>query len=523
MGIFLAALPLLVAIVMLAVLQRSGLQTSLATLGIAIGVALVVPTLRLSLYQLLLALGSGFATSLTVLSVLFPALLLYQLQQAQGSMSVLARGITRFCPERDLLVLFIVLGIAPFVESVSGFGVGTVVAIPILVALGFEPLQAAVVGLFGQIAVPWGALAVGIAVGAQLTKLDPGMLGATTALITAPLPILFGIAALVMSGGIRAIRRHWLVACLAGILLVGGEWFFSQVPGIELAGALASLLSGALLGIWGYLLARRTNRFGKGNVGEENLVGLAARPNAAARVYPQSSLDASVSPNVAPHFWLIVVPYIILTITLLLSRLIIPVRDWLQMHVVVGVPSLGLSLPLLYIPGFWVLLAALSVIPLLRISRAEVQQIIARTWRQFFPGAVAILCFLAASQVMNASGMITVLGVAAATLGSNYDWVAPWLGALGGWLTGSNAGGNAMFALLQKSVSVRAGLSLNWVMGAQNGAASIATMVSPARVILATTTAGLLGKESSIVRKIGPIVLVAIVVIMMLLVGITAR
>src|SRR5438270_10609341 len=238
---------------MLIILRRSGLQASLVTLGLAIGIALAVPSLRISVVNLLIAIGTGISSSLLVLSVLFPALLLYQLQQTKQGMSVLAGGIARQCPDRDLLVLLIVLGLAPFVESVSGFGVGTVVVIPILIAVGFDALQAATLGLLGQIAVPWGALAVGTVLGADLTGLNSGMLGAYTALVTAPLPIMFGLVALAMSGGRGALRRWWLAAIVAGAVLTGGEWLFSQVPGAELAGVLASLLSLALLILWSYV------------------------------------------------------------------------------------------------------------------------------------------------------------------------------------------------------------------------------------------------------------------------------
>ncbi len=508
MEILLAALPLVVALVMLAVLQRSALQTSIVTLAVAIGIAVAVPSLRLSLNHLLVALASGISSSLTVLYILFPALLLYQLQQTKDGMNVLARGIARLCPDRDLLVLLIVLGIAPFGESVSGFGVGTVIVIPILMAMGIDTLQAAMLGLLGQVAVPWGGLAVGTAIGAQLTRLDPGVLGAYTALITAPLPFGFGLVALAMVGGRAALQRRWVSACVAGLVLVGGEWLFSQVPGIELAGALASLLSLALLATWGYILARRSPQ---ASVNRENIL-----PNTSGE-----EPHVENSSNALP-LWRVVASYAFLTGTLLLSRLVLPIRDWLQTHVVLSASTIALHLPILYNPGFLVLLSAFASVPLLHISSAEVGKTIVRTWRQFAPGAVAILCFLAASQVMNASGMTTVLGSAAATLGSNYGWIAPWLGAVGGWLTGSNTGGNAMFALLQKDVSLRAHLPLNWVMGAQNGAGSIATMVSPSRIVLAATTAGLLGKESYILRKVGPAVLVAVAIIMLLLVVITS-
>jgi len=514
--IILSALPLVAAIVMLIILRRSGLQASLVTLGVAIGIALTIPSLRISIANLLIAIGTGISSSLLVLSVLFPALLLYQLQQAKKGMSVLAEGIARLCPDRDLLVLLIVLGLAPFVESVSGFGVGTVVVIPILMAVGFDALQAATLGLLGQIAVPWGALAVGTVLGADLTGLNSGTLGAYTALVTAPLPIMFGLVALAMSGGRGALRRWWLAAVVAGVVLTGGEWLFSQVPGAELAGVLASLLSLALLMLWSYIrlqwLASKASTKVDPTINDTN----------AQLAYHQQGRPRAHLADDPPALWQVIAPYAILTSTLLLSRLVVPLRDWLSSHVVLAIPLIHLSLPLLYTPGFWLLLAAFSTIPLLHISRTESWESGVQTWRQFLPGAVAITCFIAASQVMSVSGMTTVLGKAAAMLGGNYGWIAPWLGALGGWLTGSNAGGNAMFALLQKEVSTRVALPLYWIMGAQNGSGSIATMASPARTILAATAAGLLGKESQVLQKVGSVVLVAIVVIMLVLVSIVS-
>ncbi len=48
MNILLATIPLMVAIIMLAVLQRSGLQTGLATLAAAVAIALAMPSFRLA-------------------------------------------------------------------------------------------------------------------------------------------------------------------------------------------------------------------------------------------------------------------------------------------------------------------------------------------------------------------------------------------------------------------------------------------------------------------------------------------
>jgi lactate permease len=135
------------------------------------------------------------------------------------------------------------------------------------------------------------------------------------------------------------------------------------------------------------------------------------------------------------------------------------------------------------------------------------------------PGAVAIICFLETAQVMRLSGMTSELGAALAALGSGFCLTSPWLGALGGWLTGSNTGSNALFAPLQFETATQIGLSPEWLVAGQNAAGSHAAMVSPARTVLAATGAGLDQAESLLLRAVGPVVLIAEVVIMLLLCG----
>jgi lactate permease len=424
-----------------------------------------------------------------VLLVLLPGLLLFQLQQHAGAIDQLARGLGRLSPRPALQALLIILGGAPFVESATGFGVGTIVAIPVLATLGLPPARAALLGLFGQLAVPWGALAVGVTLGADLTGLDPRLAGARTALLTAPLPALYGLLTLWLLGGGAALRRWWVAALIGGTALAAGEWLFSLTVGVELAGVLAGGLTLALLALWARL----------------------ARPAA-------SRADLSDRPPLLGALS----PYLLLTGLLLLSRLAPPLRAWLQTTAVLNLPALGLRLPLLYTPGFWVLLAALAALPPLRHHGDAVRSAVRATWRGFLPGAIAIASFLAAAQVMRASGMLTTLGTAAATLGGGYIWLAPWLAALGGWLTGSNTGSNAMFALLHAETVARAGLPLDWLMGAQNGAASHATMASPARVVLAAAAAGLTNGEGALTRRLLPVVLAAIAVITLLLAAVSA-
>ena len=100
--------------------------------------------------------------------MLFGGLLLYNLLSAGGAVDGVSRFLGRLEPDRVSLAAVVVVGVAPFFESVTGFGVAVVISAPILLAAGFTPLRAAVLASWGQCAVPWGALGVGTVIGAHL-------------------------------------------------------------------------------------------------------------------------------------------------------------------------------------------------------------------------------------------------------------------------------------------------------------------------------------------------------------------
>jgi lactate permease len=476
MDIFLALLPLVTAFFMLAIWQRPGMQAGLGTVIITALLIWLTPTFDVPGGVLPQTFGSTLSTAFVVLYVLFPSLWLYRLQQAAGTLAILAQSLQRLCPQRDLQVLLLVMGLAPFVESASGFGVGTVIVIPFLIAAGLPPLRAAALGLLGQMAVPWGALAVGTVLGAQLTGVSLTTLSAKSALLGLLLPAFYGLIALGMSGGKNALKRWGWLALLSGGIMVAAQWFFSVVGAVELAGVLAGLL--VLLVLSG--------------------VSLLVRGTTSAEVTGQAELFRACA------------PYLLLTTLLLLTRLISPLRTFLQQNGVLNLPDLRLNIAFLYNPGTWVFVTILVMLPFLRIKKEVARQTLRQTSLQFYPGAIAITAFIGTGRLMSDGGMIAVLGEAAANLGSGYTLISPWLGALGGWLTGSNAGGNAMFAPLQLEAARRTALPLDWLMAAQNTAGSHATMLSPARTVLAVTTAELPGAEGKLIRQLGGVLLAAL-------------
>ena len=70
--------------------------------------------------------------------------------------------------DRTVMLLLLVFGLTPFMESVTGFGLGVVITAPLLIRLGLTPVKAVVSGLLGLVLVPWGSLGPGTLVAAQL-------------------------------------------------------------------------------------------------------------------------------------------------------------------------------------------------------------------------------------------------------------------------------------------------------------------------------------------------------------------
>ncbi|MDA3919124.1 MAG: L-lactate permease [Salinisphaera sp.] len=99
------------------------------------------------------------------------------------------------------------------------------------------------------------------------------------------------------------------------------------------------------------------------------------------------------------------------------------------------------------------------------------------------------LLFLALGAVLSASGMSHALADAGARLGPAYPAIAPWVGALGGFLAGSNTGASALFATSQAQAAVAIGYPVLVMVGLQNVGASLAIMAALPKIVMATAVA----------------------------------
>jgi lactate permease len=440
-GLFISALPFAVAAVTLVGLGWTASRAGAASLATALLGAVVWPELEASAVPG--ALLGGLGTSAQVLYVLFGGLLLYNLLSAGGAVEAVSRFLGRLEPDPVALAIGIVVGVAPFFESVTGFGVAVVISAPILLAAGFTPLRAAVLASWGQCAVPWGALGVGTVIGAHLADIDFGTLSDASAFLSLPLFPVYGLAAAALAGGWAGVRRRGAEAMVLGLVTGVGTLLTSLYLAPELSGAVGGLAATAV-----FLAGRR-----------DRLAGIPVRA-------------------LLPYAFLLAAANGIGALREVIARL-------------------G---PFFEGPGLSLLLSGAFAALLLGLGGEETGAAARSTVAQWLPTAGAVLTFVLAGEVVAGSGAAGLLAGGAEALGRFFPAVSPVLAALGGALTGSNAASNALFMPLQ--VEAARGLDLSAVLAAavQNVAGSHASMLAPQRLVLAATATGLLGREGDILR-----------------------
>lgn len=457
-----AGFPFLVAGVALLWLRWSAVRAGVATLVMALAGALLWPGLEHG--GLGRALFDGVGTSWQVLYILFGGLLLYNLLSAGGAIEEVSRFLGTLEPEKEALALVVVIGAAPFFESVTGFGVAVVISAPILLAAGFSPLKAAVLASWGQCAVPWGALGVGTLIGADLADMSFKELSDFSALLNLPLFIVYGLAAVALAAGWNGIRRYGLEAAFLGIVTGLGTLITSVYLIPELASAIGGL---------GAVVAFLVSRY--------------------------SRLSSSQIPlrALSPYGFLLA----------LLAVINGPRAIQMKLE--------GLG-PVFTGPGLPLLLSGIFTLWMIGLNRGSGQSALRRTIMQWLPTAGAVLTFVLAGQVIASSGAAALLASAAVAFGGFYPAAAPLVGALGGALTGSNAASNALFMPLQVEAANSVGASKDLVAAIQNVAGSHASLLAPQRVILAATATGLLGQEGRIIRAAMAPVAISILILVIL-------
>jgi lactate permease len=175
-------------------------------------------------------------------------------------------------------------------------------------------------------------------------------------------------------------------------------------------------------------------------------------------------------------------------------------------------------IPILTHPGSIVLYATAFAYILFRrkqlLKPGSIRRILDATMRDCISGVNGIFLVSGIALVLNESGMSFELARSTSEFaGFYYPIFAALIGAFGCFTTGSNTASNTLFGLFQKEVSQLINANPSIVVSAQTTGGSVASMISPAKVAVGSTTLGIPGREGYIMRRTFIPLLTTVVVI----------
>lgn len=471
--------------------------------------------MRLISYEL----GKGLWSAMIVLIVVFPAIMLYEVVVEAKAFSVFRIGLQKASPNELIQILAIGWVFTSFLQGITGFGVPTAVGAPLLIGIGVAPMWAVFIPLighawantFGTLAVAWDALVLQTGIASS-----PDILLATALWASIFIWIWNAMTGLIIAwvyGGKKAVQMGFQAIMLISLIHGGGQLLLSQVN------ATIAAFVPAVVALFAILWMSRWKRYKEQFQYVESPVMKRQATEVKSSTQNMTFFDASF-------------PYIVLTVITLIILLVNPLKVWLSSW------QLALSFPQTvtgygfmngaierYSPfalfthaGFFLLVSALMGFTYFvvkhHIRLDSGLYILGRSVRKTIPSGIAVIGFVLMSRVMGGTGQTVILARGIASIvQSNYSLLAPLVGMLGSFMTSSNMASNILFAEFQMTTANLLQLDVASILGAQTAGGAIGGTISPGNIILGTTTAGILGKEGEILKKILPYAISASVVI----------
>ncbi|MFF0519254.1 L-lactate permease [Actinomadura nitritigenes] len=505
-----AALPLAVLFVLLGALRMRAWLASLIALAVSLAVA--IWTYGMPAGQAFLAGGEGAAFGFfPILWIVINALWVYNITVATGHFDVLRRTFARVSDDQRLQAILIAFSFGALLEALAGFGTPVAVTSVMLIALGFEPLKAAVLALTANTApVAFGAMATPILTLGKVTGQSSDTLGAMVGRQTPILAVFVPLILVLIADGRRGVRETWPTALLCGAAFGVAQYATANFLSVPLADVVASLVSAAAV-----VLAVRLRRphaparpVIAGGAADEPTPEFAAR---ADRGGTAGAAPGDARADVVRAY----APYAIIIAVFVVCQ-IDQVKEWLNgatrtvgwpgLHITSasGKPSTLPTFTLNYFttPGTQMLAAGLITMIALRVGAARALRAYGTTLVQLRWAIVTVMAVLALAFVMNASGQTVTLGTWMAGAGGAFAVLSPVLGWLGTAVTGSDTSSNSLFGALQITAANKADLSPVLMAATNSSGGVLGKMVSPQNLAIAAAAVGLDGREGDIFRRV---------------------
>ncbi len=485
--------------------------TEAAPVGLIITIVTGLVFFKADIRLLAAESAKGVWNALIILIIVWTAILMYQVGDEAKAFLVIRNGMRKLLPNELLLVLAMGWIFESFLQGITGFGVPVAVGAPLLIGIGVKPMWAVIIPLLGQ---AWGNTFGTLGAAWDSLAMSAGLsAGSREYLVTAMWTAAFiwfwnaigGFATCWFYGKGKALKKGFPAVVLMAVIQGGGELLLSQVNTTIccFVPACVSLIVILLLGR--VKIYREEWNIADSPIMNREFAG------------QEGSVEAPADMSLIQAF----VPYFLLSALTLIVLLVKPV------NAVLGKLSFGLSFPETSTGYGYVNAAVESFSPFTPFTHASmflfisaivgllyykkhgwikdggVKRIFVKSVSMTMPSGIAVIGLVIMSKIMDGTGQTVVLanGIAK-VLGKIYVILAPFVGLLGTFMTGSNMSSNILFGGFQMTTANLLEVNSSAILGAQSAGGAIGSAVSPSKIILGTTTASILGKEGEVLKRI---------------------
>ena len=462
------------------------------------------------------ALIRGVFFSLPILYIIIPALVLYHVAELAGGIRNIGWSVWDITQNHILQLMILAFGFTSFLQGVAGFGIPVAVVAPLLVGIGYPPIQAVAASLIGHAwAVSMGDMASSFQALLTVTDLPPAPLAILIASLLGFSGVCAAISVAHLHAGWRAVMRWPLIILFLGGLTSLVQFLF------------------AWLGLW--IIAS----FGAGMVCL--LVGFGMskfkryQTPSRPKSYPPKPESERVVLKRPPqgdrrmNFHLAFSPYYVLILIVMAAtfvpfihdalhawRIEVPLEGFRTLRGFVTSGKIWKIEPLGH-PGALLLLTAYIGRLIYRANGrwpGGSLMVIKKTFKEANSTCFGTLAMVTMATVMTVSGMIQVLSEGVAALsGSFYPAMAPVVGLLGCFVTGSNTNANILFGKFQVNIAELLGKDPSVLAAGNSAGGSLGSMIAPAKVLVGCSTAGLAGREGEVFRRVFPYCVVQVALV----------
>ena len=480
---------------------------------------------------------NGVIVALTVLYIVFGAILLLNTLKESGAIKAIRQGFMDISPDRRVQVIIVAWLFGSLVEGSSGFGTPSAVGAPLLLALGF-PAMAAVMSVlviqstpvsFGAVGTP---LLLGVWSGISnkedvASAIAPTSVEQYLLMITANVGLLHALVGflipLILCGlltryfgekrsfaeGLKA----WKFALFAGIAFTLPYYLVARFLGPEFPS-----LVGAFIGLLIVVPAAK-----RGFFVPKEVFDFPAREKWGS--HWMGTLEEGHGDDNKPNFSVLRAfsPYLIVIVLLIMTRVIAPLKAFLtgNMTTITLANLFGTNITSKvqfgYSPGTILILVSILCIFIFKMDMKNFKRGWGDAGKTLIAAAPALFLAVPMVQVfinsqsadMSMAGALPSMPMvlaenAANAFASFWPNVSPWIGSLGAFIAGSNTVSNMMFSYFQFSTAQQIGLTADSsaiVVALQAIGGAAGNMIAVHNVVAAAAVVGLMNREGEIIRQ----------------------